>query len=193
MAEQQVGEIRISSRIAIIGHQVYPLANIARIQTLHVVRAGRSRTFYPLRTIVFLLVLVVGVTTATVVLVPKLAPRIEPNTDLDVARIAHQVAGAVTVLAAIWILWLLAVIVHRLNTPQQYVLTIETSGTQYTALTGTDYNEIRRIEWAIVAAIERPPAHEQVLRVSGDVVFGDKVGRDKNVNSGAGSAMNFNR
>ncbi|WP_433436793.1 hypothetical protein [Nonomuraea sp. CA-141351] len=47
MAKQRVGEIRISKRVVKIGHEVYPLANISRAQTLRLVPAGKQATRTP--------------------------------------------------------------------------------------------------------------------------------------------------
>lgn len=45
MAKKRVGEIRISKRIVQIGHEVYPLANISRVQTLRLVPGGKHATY----------------------------------------------------------------------------------------------------------------------------------------------------
>jgi len=190
MAKDQVGEIRISKRTARIGHQVYPLANISRVQTLRLVWGGKLATFYPLRQITVLLLVVGAIVGAAVGVVPKL----DLKTDFDVEKAARQVAVGVVVLAGLRIAYLLFVLFYRLLIRQpRYALVIETAGTQYTALTGTDRDEIRRIEGEIVAAIEDPPSHERVVHVSGDVVFGDKVGRDQYQQVGTGNRMTFDR
>jgi hypothetical protein len=186
MAKEQVGEIRINKRIVQIGHQVYPLANISRVQTLRLVWGGRLGTFYPLRTITILLVVVGAIVYAAVGVLPNL----DVQTDFDVEQVGRQLAAGAVVLAAVWIAYLLVVLFYRLLVRRpRYKLTLETAGTQYTALTGTDRHEIHEIAGEIVAAIEDPPSRERIVQVSGDVVMGDKVGRDKYQQVGTGSRM----
>jgi hypothetical protein len=176
MSKEQVGEIRINKRTVRIGHEVYSLANISRVQTLRLVWGGKRAWFYPLRQIA-VLVLVVGAIVAAAVVV---APNLDLQTDVDVEETARQVAIGAVVLGGFWIVCLLIVLFYRLFFRQPlYALVIETAGTQYTALSGTDRNEIHRIEGVIVAAIEDPPSQEQIVFVNGDVVRGDKIGRDK--------------
>lgn len=175
MAKEQVGEIRISKRIVRIGHEVYPLANISRVQTLRVVWRGKLATFYPLRQIATLLLiggLIVGV---AVVLLPELGVR----ADFDVEEAARQFAAVAAVLAGIRVAYLLGVLFFRLLIRRKrYVLMIETAGTQYAALSGTDREELQRIKGEIVDAIEDPPSEERVIQVHGDVVLGDKYQQD---------------
>ena len=76
--------------------------------------------------------------------------------------------------------YLLFVLFYRLLIRRpRFTLVIETAGTQYAALSGTDHNEIHRIKGEIVSAIEDPPAHERIVQVSGDLVIGEKVGGNK--------------
>ncbi len=48
MTKEKLGEIRINRRTLRIGHQVYPLANISRVQTLREAWRGRRATWYPI-------------------------------------------------------------------------------------------------------------------------------------------------
>ncbi|MEW9533855.1 DUF6232 family protein [Microbispora sp. NPDC049125] len=190
MAKEKVGEIRISKRIVRIGHEVYPLANISRVQTLRVVWGGKLATFYPLREIA-VLVLVVGAIYAAAVAV---LPELDIRADFDVEGMAQQFATIAAALAGVRTAWLMAVLLYRLLIRRpRYALVVETAGTQYTALSGTDRAEIHRIEGEIVDAIEDPPSHERIVQISGDLVMGDKVGRDKHQQSGIGNTMTSTR
>ncbi|WP_370021366.1 DUF6232 family protein [Planotetraspora sp. GP83] len=190
MAKEQVGEIRISKRIVRIGHEVYPLANISRVQTLRVVWGGKLSTFYPLREIAFLVVVVGAIIAAAVVVVPEL----DINADFNVEEAARQFATVAAILAAIRVTYLLFVLLYRLLIRRtRYALVIETAGTQFAALSGTAQDEIHRIEGEIVSAIEDPPSHERVLHVSGDLVIGEKIGRDKYEQGGTGNRMTLNK
>lgn len=168
MVENRIGEIRISKRVVWIGHQVYPLANISRVQTLHVVWSGKYATWYPLGGITLLVLLYAVIVVG--------AQEIPPLPDLDVdTEAVRQVAGFLLVACAAGIAYLVGVLLYRLLIRKpRYALVVETAGTQYTALSGTDEAEIHRIEWTIVAAIEDPPQSEQVVQIHGDVVLGDK-------------------
>ncbi|MCF3135069.1 DUF6232 family protein [Streptomyces olivochromogenes] len=179
MAKRRVGEIRIAKRVVTIGHQTYPLANISRVQTLRVVWRGKLATFYPLREIVLLLPAVA----ALVLVLPQVDLR------FDYVETVRRIADAAAALIAVRVAYLVCVLLYRLLIRRtRYALLIETAGTQYTALSGTDHGEIHRIQAEIVAAIEDPPSTERILHVRGDLVMGDKVGRDKNVQNRAGTA-----
>ncbi|MEU5433230.1 DUF6232 family protein [Streptomyces sp. NPDC020719] len=183
--KKKVGDIRIAKRVVTIGHETYPLANISRVQTLHVVWRGKVATFYPLREIAVLLPLCGAIA--------LVLPRIGLGSRLGAAdtETVRRVATAFAALLAVRIAYLLGVLLYRLLFRRKpYALLIETAGTQYTALSGTARDEIQRIQAAIVAAIEDPPSTEQILHVRGDLVMGDKfggdkIGRDMNVRSGS--------
>lgn len=169
MADQQVGEIVISKRVVKIGHQTYPLDNISRVQTLRVVWAGKRATSYPLKRIAVIVVLVGLIVGAASALVPGL------GLDSDAEQAVRVAAGVIIALAAIRVLWLLILLFYRLLFRRpRYALVIETAGTQFTALSGTDRGEVHRIEHAIVQAIENPPQVPINLRVGGDLVMGDQ-------------------
>jgi hypothetical protein len=170
MDRKQIGEIRLNKRTIRIGHQVYPLANISRVQTVRLPWRGKYTTYYPLRGIMVLLLVIGALVAATVAAVPRL------ELDSDGQQLARQITAIVTALAAIRIVYLLLVLFYRINIRKQYyAMIIETAGTQDTALTGTNRDEIHRIESEIVAAIEDPPSQERVLHISGDVVLGGKT------------------
>ncbi|MFI6921837.1 DUF6232 family protein [Nonomuraea spiralis] len=190
MAKEHIGEIRISKRTVRIGHEVYPLANISRVQTLRLVWSGKYATLYPLRQIA-VLVLLVG---AVVVAARMVLPRLDLDADLDIEEAARQFAMGVFILGGIRLAYLLFVLFYRLLVRRtRYALVIETAGTQYTALSGTDNHEIHRIKGEIVGAIEDPPSGDRIIQVHGDLVAGDKVGGDQYKQGGRDNRMTFNR
>ena len=71
MAKEHVGEIRISKRVVRIGHEVYPLANISRVQTLRVVGAAARRPSTRSGEIIVLLVLVAAIVGAATVVAAR--------------------------------------------------------------------------------------------------------------------------
>jgi hypothetical protein len=176
MANKQIGVIRISKRTIQMGHQVYSLANISRVQSLELVWGGKNATFYPLREIAVWLVLVGLIIFAAL----KVVPNIDAGVDFDIEATARKGAAAIAVLVGIRVVYLLVLMLYRLLIRQRrYTLVLETAGTQYTALSGTDHREISRIKGEIVQAIEDPPQQDRIVHLSGDIVLGDKVGGDK--------------
>lgn len=181
MTKKRVGHIIISRRVVQIGHEAYPLANISRVQTLQVRWAGKLATLYPLQQIIPLLALI-----AAAVLIP---PRLPSDVGPDAAQTVRQVADVVVVVAVAGVAVLLAALLHRLLLRRKrYAIMIETAGTQYTALMGTDLNEIQRIKGIIVDAIEDPPFEAVHVDVRGDVVMGDKAGHQYK-QTGSGNRM----
>lgn len=167
MSEDRVGEIRISRRLLRIGSQVYPLANIGRVQTLWL-EWGRNNiaTF---REFVGLM-LVIGV---IVFVLPMLG-----------------FGASVSGLTVIAIIVAGVVVLYRLVTRQRrFALFIETTGGQVATLAAKAEPEIRRLEYAVVEAIENPPNQEQVIQIRGDIVMGDKIGRDKYQQGGSGNRI----
>lgn len=190
MAKERVGEIRINRRIVQIGYQFYPLANISRLQTIKEAWRGSLATFYPLWTITVVL-LVVG---STVYVALDVVPTLHLQTDLDLEKAGRQLAAAAVAVGGVCIACLLLVLFYRLLMRRpRYALVLETAGTQYTALTGTNRHEVERITHEIVAAIANPPSYERILHLSGDVVIGDKVGRDKYQQVGTDNRMVLDR
>ncbi len=169
MSQDNVGTITISRRLLEVGGQVYPLANISRIQNLRVewsrkVTTGRQ----------------IGVFGLALALVYFGLPEL----------IGSQEATSLVVLL---IIGALAVIVYRtVSRQKRHVLVIETSGGQSTALASKRREEIDRLQYEITEAIENPPSQERVIQLSGDVVMGDKVGRDKYEQSGIGNRFTLN-
>jgi hypothetical protein len=189
MGKQQVGEIRISKRVVRIGHEVYPLANISRVRSLRLVWGGRLATFYPLLGIAITLALVGVVAAAVYVALPELD--VDPSFNLEEA--GAQFAMAAAALGGLRVVYLLLLFLYRLIFRRpRYALVIETAGTQFTALSGTARDEIHRIKGEIVDAIEDPPDQERIVQVGGDLVLGDKVGRDKYEQRGADSRITVN-
>lgn len=170
MPEDRVDKIRISERLLRIGNQAYPLANIGRVQTLWIQWGHRIATF---REFVGLLVVI----SVLVFVLPGLGLEEDSASALTVTVVV--IAG-------------LVVLSRLLNRERRFVLLIETTGAQTAALAGKAgqaEREIREIEQAVVTAIENPPAHEQVLQVSGDIVMGDKINRDKYQQGGSGNSI----
>jgi hypothetical protein len=190
MAKKRIGEIIISKRVVRIGHEVYPLANISRVQTVRLVPGGKDATLYPLHQIIILLALLAGVVGAALVVLPELG--VDVGFGLEEA--ARQFAVIATVVAGIRLAYLLFALFYRLLLrPKRYALILETAGTQYTALSGTDAGEIHRIKDKIVAAIEDPPATEERIQINGDFVVGDKVSGGVQNKLTGGNNMMFNR
>jgi hypothetical protein len=152
MADKQLGEVLISRRTVRIGHQVYPLASISRVEVLRVVWGGKLATSYPLREIV-ILALVAGA--------------------IAVEDPGRQLVLGAAVLAGARIAWLLCMLGHRLLRRPLYTLVIEAAGTRYTVLSSTMPAEIDRLKWEIINAIDNPSAH-RIVPLSGNVVFGDR-------------------
>ncbi|MEV0791917.1 DUF6232 family protein [Kribbella sp. NPDC050459] len=189
MAKEQLGVIQISKRIIRIGHQDYPLANISRVQTLRIRYGGRLATLAPLRGLIVVVLVALVLIAALAVL-----PTLDLNADFDVDTVATDIAGIISALAALRIIYLLLVLFYRLFIrKQRYALILETAGTQYTALSGTDPHEITRIKNVIVDAIENPPESVRNVSINGDVVVGNKAGRDQYLQGGSGNSMTIDR
>lgn len=172
MLRKPVDKIRISKRLIRLGDQIYPLANISRIQTHKVVpRLTYTRITVELAAILTALALMNAAGSAS---------------GLIRGLVTIAVVGTLMIRAA----YVLSVLIHRVGTRQRYALLLEAAGAQYTALSGVDQQEIDRIREEIANAIEDPPIGERVLHVAGDVVFGDKIGRDKFGQYGAGNSIN---
>jgi len=186
MGKKRVGEIVISRRVVQIGHEIYPLANISRVQTLQVYWSGKLATLYPLRRMI-IVVIAAGAVVAAARLVPS---RLPVDVDPDIEHIARQFATLVAVLAGVRVAFLLVILIYRLLFRRRhYALVIETSGTQYTALSGRDFGEIQRIKNIIVDAIENPPLQATRVEVRGDLVMGDKADRNMYKQDGSGNRM----
>ncbi len=180
MARDKVAEIRITPRTVRIGHQVYPLANISRVQTLEVRWGGKQATSHPVKAIAVLAVLFGLVAGAIVVLVPAF--------DAGGRELTTQLLTGAMALFGVRATYLVLLFLYRLLVRRKhYALLLEASGTQYTALSGTDVAELHRIEAEIVSAIEKPPTREHVVQVHGDLVFGNQTKQ-----TGSGSRMTIN-
>lgn len=166
MPQERVGEIRITRRLLRIGDQVYPLANIARVQTLWVEWRPKIATF---REFVGLL-LVIGVSVFAL-------PVLGFGSSMSGLTLTAMVIAGILVLSRL------------MARKRRFLLLIETAGAQTAVLADRAEPEIRRIEHAVVGAIENPPDQEWVLQVSGDIVMGDKIGRDKFLQGGSGNSI----
>ena len=71
--------------------------------------------------------------------------------------------------AAAAVYHLVLLIYRLLFRKRRYTLVIETAGTQYAALSGTDREEIEWVARVIVDAIENPPPHEVHYPISLDL------------------------
>jgi Family of unknown function (DUF6232) len=113
------------------------------VQTLRQVWRGRLATFYPLRTITVLLLVVGVIIDAAVAVLPKL----DVQTDSDVEQVGRRLAASAVVPAGVWIACLLLVLFSRLRMRRpRYALILETAGTQHPALTGTN-GALRHQAW----------------------------------------------
>jgi hypothetical protein len=186
MVERRVGSISINRRTIRIGHQVYPLSHISRVQTVEVIPAGKRATFHPFGEMVGLTLFIFTAMAA----IRRVLPELElASSGKDFVRRLVTIA---VLIAVIRIVYLLCVVLYRLLIRRpRYVLMLETAGSQLAALSGPDPVEIERIEDEIVGAIEDPPINERIVNVRGDVVLGDKVGRDK-YQQGAASSIHVN-
>jgi hypothetical protein len=166
MKRHGVRTIRITGRLLRIGDQTYPLAHLSRVQTAWVEWKQAATTPRELW-------VVAAVLAGVVVLGPA----------VGIGRSVPGLLLAALVVAAL-------VVGYRLLTRQRrFVLVIETSGGQSVALASRDEGELRRLEEAVTDSLENPPLTERVLQVGGDVVLGDKIGRDKYQQSGPGSSV----
>lgn len=173
MSRKAVNEITISPRVVEIGHQVYPLANISRVQSVKLVWAGKLGTFHPLKRILATAVVIGALGAALRLGLPRF------HLGSGIRGLAEQFVTAAVIVLGLWIAYQLAVFLYRLLLRRtQYALVIETAGTQYTALYGTNQDEIHRIKNLIVAAIEEPPPHAKTYQTfntyNGDLVSGDQ-------------------
>jgi hypothetical protein len=176
MARTGTAEIRLNRRTIRIGHEVYPLANISRVQTVQI--RYKKNVFQPIRG------LIIALFAAVVLGAVVTAAEVEQ---------ADQIVGAIVALAALRVVYLLGVLIYRLLRRPIYSLAIETAGTQFTLLSSHDQGTIHMIENEVVNAIENPPESERVLHV-GDVFVGDKVSGNKNIQSGGvGNTINAHR
>lgn len=165
MSQDSVGEIRINRRLLRIGDQIYPLANIARVQTLWIEWQPKTSPAGGI---------LLGIAVIAYILSWL-------GFDLPVSNTLVVIAGIVGV---IWF-----GISDAIARPKRrFLLVIETNGAQTAVLASTVEPEIRKLEHAVVNAIENPPSQEQVLKVSGDIVFGDKIDRDKILQHGSGNS-----
>lgn len=174
MAQTGTAEIRINKRTVRIGHEVYPLANISRLQTVQLHYGKKKSTFQPVKEMAAVLVFAIAAAVAvTMSGIPQ----------------AEQIMRWIVIVTALCVAYLLIVFVHRMLRRPIYSLAIETAGTQFTLLSSHDLGTVRMIEREVVNAIENPPNYEKVFQV-GDIILGDKIGRDKISQSGYGNTMN---
>ncbi len=159
MAKTETAVVRINKRTLRIGGQVYPLGQISRVQTM---RFDPPRN----RAVGKFIKAAAGVVVAAVVLVCLSGAMLANHPSLPTV-----IAGG----ALLWLAVLVAILISRLvNKPKSlYALTIETAGTQYTALSSYDLDSINYLENEVVAAIEDPPEQERVLQIN-NVVSGNQ-------------------
>ncbi|WP_368861087.1 DUF6232 family protein [Streptomyces actuosus] len=63
----------MSRRVVQIGHEVYPLANISRVQTRQLLWGGKRAAWYPLRHLFALALIVLAVIAAAAFIPPRTA------------------------------------------------------------------------------------------------------------------------
>ncbi|MFI9810610.1 DUF6232 family protein [Saccharothrix variisporea] len=182
MVKEEIGAIVVSPRLLRIAHQAYPLANISRVQTLRLRWTGKDATAYPLREVFGLALLVALVGAALAGVVPEL------GLDRDVRVLVERFAAALAIVVAVRVVYLLVLVVRRLFRRRQYVLVIETAGTQVTALTSTDREEIFAIERQVVGYIENPPKDQRVIKVK-NVYNGHRIGKGAHVGGSLGDVV----
>ena len=155
MTGRDTGTLRITHRLLEIGDQTYPLAQISRVQTLWL--EGSRKIATAREVILFVLVLI-----AVLVGGPVIGLR-----DMTTPAVLVVLVGA-------------AVLVYRAATRfRRCLLVVETSGGQCGVLASKRRDALDPIKKVITDAIENPPATERLVHVGGDVVIGDKVGRDQ--------------
>ncbi|MFI9813204.1 hypothetical protein [Saccharothrix variisporea] len=87
------------------------------------------------------------------------------------------------------LIYLIGLVFYRMTVRTKYALAIETTGGRYTTQWGADRQAMERVRDEIYRAIENPPADERVVHVSGDIVYGDKIARDKYIQGGSGNSI----
>jgi hypothetical protein len=149
VAKTGTTEIRLNKRTLRIGGQVYPLANISRVQA---VRIGtvKSRPIWRF---------VKGTLGISVVAVAAAAVTTRAVPDRP------SLPAVILAAAGSWIGLLLLILLYRLAKRPVYALAIETAGTQYTVLSSYRRDDIQMLETEVVAAIEDPPDRERVLHI----------------------------
>ncbi|XVV04134.1 DUF6232 family protein [Actinosynnema sp. CA-248983] len=182
MGREEIGAIVVSPRLLRIAHQAYPLANISRVQTLRVRWSGKDATAYPLREVFGLVALMALVGAAVAGVVPEL------GLDNGVEALVGRFSAVLAVVVAVRMVYLLAVVVRRMFRRPQYVLVIETAGTQVTALSSTDRDQIHEIERKVVGYIENPPERPQTIKVK-NVYNGHRIGKGARVGGGLGDVV----
>jgi len=156
VARHEPGVVYVSTGTVRIGHQTYPLANIARLQVFRVRWTGQGR----LRELGKpLLALGLGL---AVLLVQQ-------------SRGSTSTATVATLALVGGLTWLI-VTVARMK--ERLSLVIETAGGQTTAVSSKREESVYELNDAIVYAIDNPYHEPQIIRF-GDLVFGDKVSGDK--------------
>ncbi|WP_214106406.1 caspase, EACC1-associated type [Acrocarpospora catenulata] len=151
--------IRVSGRMLHFGdEESFPLANISHLWAGEMPLKGKLATFYPFRKIIPLL-LGIGVSAA-------LAAWMAPG-------LGRALMITITVLAGVWIAYLMLVIYYRLRIREPYYeMVLETTGGQFRRVFCRDLDEARLFKQVISEAIEQSGV--SVIQIEGDVVFGDR-------------------
>jgi hypothetical protein len=175
LTDKKISAITIYPRHVRIGGQVYPLAHISRMQTFWFEWGKKLLT--PREAAGCLIAIA-----AALVILPALGAG-------EAALTFFSITALVVICVAIF---------RFLGRKSRFVLSIETSGAQSTALLATTEPEILRIAEELVSAIENPPSQAETIYLQnihvrdGDVVYGDKIDRDKNQQFGSGGSINSN-
>jgi uncharacterized protein DUF6232 len=161
--------VRVSQRILWIGAEAYPLHNIARAQTIKIVR-NRGAVF---RRYVGLVVLWgflgVAATAASSYYGSRGASVHVGGSSLTSAHVRSIIVAVMAGLIAISTIWMII----AMFTPARYALVIETSGSPRTALVTTDEHVVTDLVHRIMYAINNPQAEFRVLVK--DLHIGDKI------------------
>jgi hypothetical protein len=151
--------ITITGHLVRIGPESYPLANISRLQKHRMVWQRYAWTNgYRKAAYAFLAACVL----------------------LLLNESAFDGDSGVRAVAFVLILAAIGMVVFTLaNRQLRLTLVIETAGSQATAVSSAVDAPIHHLEHEVLTAIENPPAEPRTVAIGGDLVIGDKVGRDK--------------
>jgi hypothetical protein len=166
MAIKHIGvEVRISKRTMWVGSKVYPLAHVTRVEPLEIVpRRGRIVVRYARVAGAWLGLGILGLIVLTCA-GNSVPPALILTYELVIVAgmIATVVRGII-----------------RLTKSTLYVLSIATSGAPHEVVASWDRDQIYHLLNQVVAAIDDPnvdyTVHIDHIEVSGDAVFGPKIG-----------------
>jgi hypothetical protein len=131
-----IGEVLITRRNVRIGHEVFPIHNIAHIQMLHFVRKPNLSGGHVVLVVLSCLLAVMGIGAA--------------------GSREEATAGILLTLGGVTFV---GTLIHGASRRvHEFILSIETSGGHATALSSPQYAAVLQVEQCLVEAIENPPA-----------------------------------